>query len=120
MPCSLPFLTPSEQLGAMHLPPMQTWLRQSPGTVHPSPVAHRSSQSGPPQSLAVSFPFLTLSVHDGAMHRSWLCPAGFAQTPLTQSVSPPHFLPSLHGAHAEPPQSTSVSEPSGEGVSNVS
>ena len=63
--------------------------------------------------MAVSVPFLTLSMHDGVMHRNTFCPTGFWQTPLTQSVSARHFLVSLQGWHVGPPQSTSVSPPRG-------
>ncbi len=50
------------------VPLMQTPLMQSLGTRQVSPAEHRSAQSGPPQSLAVSVPFLALSLHAAVMH----------------------------------------------------
>jgi hypothetical protein len=59
----------------------------------------------PPQSMSVSFPFLTRSVQLG----DWqMLPM---QTPLAHSPGPAHTMPVLHLAHPAPPQSISVSVP---------
>jgi hypothetical protein len=42
----------------------QTFVTQSEGTAHRSPDAHLGQE--PPQSMLVSVPFFTLSVHVGA------------------------------------------------------
>jgi hypothetical protein len=60
----------------------------------------------PPQSTAVSVPFLTPSAQPAV----WQIP--LLHTLLAQSDAALHFLPVAHRAHAVfPPQSTSVSPP---------
>jgi hypothetical protein len=54
--------------------------------------------------VAVSAPFCTLSVHDGAWHVA-------LQTPSLQSVPALQLFPSSHAGQLTPPQSTSVSLP---------
>ena len=61
---SVPFLTPSVQVGAAHLPLEQTPLVQSLGTLHFLVSAHLG-QVAPPQSTSVSAPFCLLSVQVG-------------------------------------------------------
>jgi hypothetical protein len=61
---SVPFLTPSRQLGAMQSPSVHTPLRQSEAAAHSLPSAH-DGQLGPPQSTSVSVPFRRLSVQFG-------------------------------------------------------
>jgi len=54
-------LTKSVQLSGWHVP-LQTWLRQSAGTVHFCPEAQRAGQDVPPQSTPASSWLLTASV----------------------------------------------------------
>src|SRR5258708_39780490 len=54
---SVPFLTPSEQLGAWHFPPVHTMLWQSRPAEHDLPAGH-AGHVPPPQSTSVSLPFL--------------------------------------------------------------
>jgi hypothetical protein len=109
---SLPFFTPSLQVGAAHAPPVQTPLVQLAPA--PAPLPHRLpvAQGGhePPQSTSVSVLFFTMSAQFAAAHTP------FTQTPFTQSAATPHAWPSGHFLFAgepahEPPQSTAVSLP---------
>src|SRR5262245_33120265 len=61
---SLPFFTPSEQVGAAQIPAAQMPPWQSAPTLHRSPTG-QGGQAGPPQSTSVSLPFLTKSPHVG-------------------------------------------------------
>jgi hypothetical protein len=103
---SVPFLTPSPQVGAEHVPVAagQTPLWQSPGTAHVFPVPHLP-HAAPPQSMALSVPFLTRSEQLGVWQMF------DTHTPLLQSFGPTHVLPSRHLFGQLPPQSTSVSAP---------
>jgi hypothetical protein len=101
---SIPFFTPSLQLGALHTLIAHTALAQSADVTQALPSAQGFAHAVP-QSTSGSAPFLTPSLHVGTWHRPPL------QTPLVQSVPMPQALPSVHGLH-EPPQSTSVSLPS--------
>jgi len=77
--------------------------------VHPLPSAHvELGAQLPPQSLSVSVPFLTPSLHAGGEQT---CDP--EQTPLWQSPATKHPSPSEHFDVVEhvPPQSTSVSVP---------
>jgi hypothetical protein len=65
MPVSVPFLTPSAQVGAWQMLPVQTPLTQSLPEEQPPPVPHLFGQL-PPQSTPVSVPFLTPSAQVGA------------------------------------------------------
>jgi len=62
---SVPFRTPSVQLGVWHAPPAHTRLVQSGALLQPCPGAH-GPQLVPPQSRPVSLPFATPSTHEGA------------------------------------------------------
>jgi hypothetical protein len=104
---SVPFLTPSEQLGAWHLPTVHTLLWQSEPLVHILPDGH-AGHVPPPQSMSVSMPFLTPSVQVGA-GMFWQTPP--VQKPELQSPFPVHILPAPHFPQVGPPQSTSVSAP---------
>ena len=98
---SVPFFTPSVQVGTWQMLPVQTPLMQSPGPPQPPP-----SMQGPqfePQSTPVSVPFLTLSEQVAVAH---LPPV---QTRLSQSEFAPQSLPSAHLLQVAPPQSTSLS-----------
>jgi hypothetical protein len=53
---SLPFLTPSEQVGTRQTPPEQTLLEQSEEMRQTLPLA-QAAQVPPPQSTSVSLPF---------------------------------------------------------------
>jgi hypothetical protein len=81
---SVPFFTPSEQLGDAHAWPVHTPLAQSPLTAQPSPVGQRAQLLAPPQSTPVSRPFSTRSVQLGALHLPEL------HTPLLQSAGRAH------------------------------
>jgi hypothetical protein len=110
MPVSLPFFTPSMQVGARQtmVAPLQTPLAQSLEAVQPIPGGH-PGQVPPPQSAPVSLPFFTPSMQVGA----WQVPGVPLQTLSWQSLPALHFLPSPHRAQVSlPPQSTSVSLPS--------
>ena len=85
--------------------PEQTPVVQSAGLPHPCPGAQ--SGHGPPQSTSVSLPFLTLSLHEGALHT--FVPG--SQTPSMQSVPTRHARLVMHLPQAAPPQSMSVSLP---------
>lgn len=86
-------------LSAPQIPPAQ-----SPSTAQPFPGPH--GEHGPPQSVSVSCPFWSASLHDDAKHEPP------TQTLLAQSDPFPQPFPSPHFSQAGPPQSTSVSEPS--------
>jgi hypothetical protein len=62
------------------IPELQTPLMQSLPALHILPDAH-AAHVPPPQSMSVSFPFLTMSVQVARAHVPAL------QTPLMQSVS---------------------------------
>jgi hypothetical protein len=84
-------------------PPLQKVLAQSVVPPHTLPVPH-AAQAPPPQSVSVSVPFLTPSVHVGWQTLPVQRPP--AQSPLILQARPgPHFFAQL------PPQSTSVSVP---------
>jgi hypothetical protein len=59
---SVPFFTPSLQVGATQVVPLQTKLTQSLPVVHPRPVPHRAQVEVPPQSVPDSRPFFTRSL----------------------------------------------------------
>ena len=65
MSVSLPFFTPSLQVGAWQVPPEQTPLVQSAATLQPFPAV-QALQVLPPQSMSVSSWFCTPSVQVGA------------------------------------------------------
>ncbi len=111
---SVPFLIMSVQDGGVQVPlAPQTPLTQSPPPPQPRPLAHLrtgdavAAAQEPPQSTAVSVPFLVMSVHDGAAQVR----AAAGQTPLTQSVPTRQVLPATQTGHAAPPQSMSTSVP---------
>jgi hypothetical protein len=84
--------------------PVQTWLEQSLDAEHVL-LSAQALLHDPPQSMSVSLPFLTMSLHLGAWQMRPV------QTPLEQSLDAEHALPSLQALHAPPPQSMSVSLP---------
>jgi hypothetical protein len=104
---SVPFLTPSPQLGAWQTlgVPEHTPLAQSPLTEHALPPAQLPQL--PPQSVSVSLPFRTPSVQVGARHSFVVT----EHTPLEQSAPSKQALPFAQSAVQVPPQSTSVSLP---------
>jgi hypothetical protein len=61
----VPFLTESVHNGAWHVT-LHTLLWQSVVSVHVLPVAHREQAVAPPQSVSLSPPFLTVSLHAAA------------------------------------------------------
>jgi hypothetical protein len=105
---SVPFLTPSTQVGTWQTfgEPAQTPLTQSPGAEQYLPFAHLPHEA-PPQSTSVSLPFLTESEQVPVWHLS----GEPEQTPLWQSLPAAHVLPSTHLPQDAPPQSVSVSLP---------
>jgi hypothetical protein len=88
-------------VAALHEPPVQTRLAQSPAMPHESPAA-QVGQVPPPQSVSVSAPFFVPSEHDEAWQTS------FVHRRLWQSLAAEHALPAIHFGHVLP-QSTSVS-----------
>ena len=62
---SVPFCTPSLQVGAWQTFEVHTPLSQSPPTAQPWPTVH-GEQVPPPQSTSVSAPFCTVSLQFGA------------------------------------------------------
>jgi hypothetical protein len=103
---SVPFVTPSLQLGAMQTLPVQTPLVQSVGALQALPSMHALQPLPPPQSTSVSVPFFTVSLQAGATQTLPV------QTPLPQSVPATHALPTMQREQPlAPPQSTSVSLP---------
>ena len=69
-------------MGAVHLPLLQIPDEQSLGKAQCLTKAH-GGHVPPPQSVSVSFPFLTVSVQVGAWQVAW------AQTRLVQSLPVP-------------------------------
>jgi hypothetical protein len=111
---SLPFFTPSEQVGAWHLPDVQTPLTQSEGPLQFWLVAQVAPQQ-PPQLQSVSqASFGQAGMVPQVLTETQNPPA---QLPLVQSVPNWHFWPFAHSVAQQPtvqlplPQSTSVSEP---------
>ena len=82
---------------------MQTLEAQSLATVHILPSVH-DGQVVPPQSMSLSVPLRTPSLHEGAVQ----VPA--VQTPDLQPIALVQASPSPHGPQL-PPQSTSTSVP---------
>ncbi len=78
---------------------------QSVFTSQPFVGPHFAHAPPPPQSLSVSFPFLTPSTHVAAWQSIPL------HTPSTQSAATAHVSPVAHVDPQAPPQSMSVSEP---------
>ncbi len=103
---SVPFLTPSMQLGGSQAPALHTPERQSDGARHAALSAHFFPIAAhvPPQSSAVSSPLRTVSLHVPATHVP-------ALHDPKQSACTEHVFPSAHGPHCGPPQSTSDSMP---------
>jgi hypothetical protein len=108
---SLPSFVPSTH--ETHVPgplPKQKLFLQSELLTQCSLSAHfllAASQVAPPQSVSVSAPFFTPSLHVAGVHVF----AVGSQTPLTQSPATRHLSLSAHAEH-EPPQSLSVSSAS--------
>jgi hypothetical protein len=101
---STPFLTPSRQVGAGHVPSLQTLDAQSEGNAH-FLLSAQAAHVPPPQSLSVSAPFWTLSLQVGAWQTLPV------HTPDKQSALVKHFFRSAHLPQLAPPQSTSTSSP---------
>jgi hypothetical protein len=98
----LPFFVWSVHVGVSHRPPTHRALAQSLALAQPSPGRH-AGQVPPPQSMAVSTPFLTKS----AQVPAWQVPL---QTWLVQSPGALQACPVAQRAgHAAPPQSIPVS-----------
>jgi len=103
---SLPFFTPSVQLGAAQRPfPPQTALAQSALVLHVDPSA-QPGHSPPPQSVPSSAPLRAPSPQEMAAQRELL--AG-QNKPATQSASAWHRCPARQVLPHTPPQSLSVS-----------
>jgi hypothetical protein len=102
---SLPFCTPSPQLGVAQTPPLHTPLAQSVPNVQLPAVPQRWQLVAPPQSTSLSPPFFTTSEQLGTRQ---MLPT---QTLLEQSVGVEQILPSAHFPQVPPPQSVSLSPP---------
>jgi hypothetical protein len=103
----VPFFTLSLQVGAWHLPDVQTPLTQSEGPLQFWFVAQVAPQQ-PPQLQSVSHASFGQAFPQ-VFTETQIPPA---QLPLVQSPPPEHFCPFAHflpGAQL-PPQSTSVSK----------
>jgi hypothetical protein len=59
---SVPLVTPSVQVAALHTPPVHTLLSQSLAVPHAFPATHGEQE--PPQSVSLSVPFFAWSEHD--------------------------------------------------------
>jgi hypothetical protein len=110
VPVSVPFFTVSLHVAATHAPAVHLPLAGSTQSMlpeQPLPTAHLVLHV-PPQSMSVSVPFSTRSVHVAAVHT-------FAvHLPLvgvTQSVFALHAPPTAQVGHVPPPQSAAVSAP---------
>jgi hypothetical protein len=103
---SEPFLTPSVHVGAWHVDVLDwhTPETQSVPALQRCPF-WQGAQVVPPQSMSVSLPLKTPSMHAGSWHLS------STQVRCKQSVRSKHFFRSPQGEQACPPQSTSVSVP---------
>ena len=109
---SVPLATASVHAAGVQVPVApHTPLAQSPPPPHFLPSAHLrlvgAAAQVPPQSMSVSVPFETVSVHDGAAHSL----VALGQTWLSQSFATAHALPTSQAGHDVLPQSTSVSGP---------
>src|SRR4051794_7813704 len=106
---SMPSLVPLPQGPVpMHLPLLQTPLRQSLLPPHLALAPQRGQGVAPPQSTSLSPPFCFASVQVGATQTS------IAQIPLWQSPATLQawpFTQALPCDEQTPPQSTSVSVP---------
>jgi hypothetical protein len=109
---SPPFLSVSEQVGAAHIPPLQTPLSQLVGLEQVRFGAHfeQGTLMGLPQSVSPSWPFLMPSWQVG----TWQTLGLPLHTPLMQSRAMVQVTPSAHleSMQTAPPQSTPVSSPS--------
>ncbi len=107
MSVSVPFFTPSVQVGAgaAQTPAEQLVLEQSAPTLQVLPLAHLAAQL-PPQSISLSLPFLIPSAQVGSAVQ-----IPVTQLVLVQSVPARQVLPLAQSAAQLPPQSTSVSVP---------
>jgi hypothetical protein len=65
VPVSLPFFSPSVQVGVLQIPPRHTPLAQSEPSAQALSSA-QGTQAGPPQSVSVSAAFFTPSLQVGA------------------------------------------------------
>jgi len=102
---SVPFLTKSVHVEALHTLVMQTPEMQSEA-IRQLLVSVHLAHELPPQSMALSDPFWMPSAHVGGRHRFPV------QFPDAQSRGPlVHILLSAHLGQVPPPQSTSVSVP---------
>jgi hypothetical protein len=104
---SVPFFTPSEQLGTWQTELVHTELTQSPATEQATPFEHlRVGAQVPPQSTPVSFWFFAPSVQEAAVH--W----PDVHSVLTQSVPAEQVFVAAHRLQpVVPPQSMSLSPP---------
>jgi hypothetical protein len=100
-PVSPPLSLPSMHVGTLQIPPLQTWLRQSPLAPHIFPSMH-APQLGPPQSWSLSVPFFTPSPHAAGTHmwdwQTWpgqsaTCVALLHATHVPGAAASPHFFP---------------------------
>ena len=108
---SSPFATPSVQVAAKHtFVPSESHTRvtQSSPVEQPASTGHLL-HTPPPQSTAVSMPFITASVHVGAVQAPVAAPAALKQMPLAQSKLLVHAVATGQPSQSGPPQSTAIS-----------
>jgi hypothetical protein len=99
-------VTPSVQPGGWQTDPVHLPDTQSPSLPQGCPVAHAllsDTTHEPPQSVAVSLPFLTRSAQVGCWQTR------LVQTPLEQSLACTQACPGPQALGQLPPQSASVS-----------
>jgi hypothetical protein len=111
MPVSVPFFTPSVQVGAwqtrgsmgvgMFTPGAQTLLSQSLASTQVWPV-EQGGQDPPPQSASVSVPFFTPSKQD-CWHVLVVIPVITKQDPLMHCVAAVHGCPFAQGTQCVAP-----------------
>jgi len=89
----------------VHFPAEQSLPTQSDGVKQFWGGTH-FGQSGPPQSMSLSLPFVTRSEQVGSAQR-----CSSSHTPLWQSVGTAQPSPAGHALQAPPPQSLPVSLP---------
>jgi hypothetical protein len=107
---SPPFLVWSEQVGAAHVPPLQTPLTQLLAILHVRFTAHFAQVTpfgSAPQSVSPSRPFLMPSWQVGTWQNLGLP----SHTPLMQSRAKLQVTPSAQGPQTAPPQLMPVSSP---------
>jgi len=101
------FCTPSEQVAAWQMFPVQTPELQSEGTMQVAPIGH-GEQFMPPQSMSLSPWFFSLSAQVATQTKAMQTPL-LQSAPFLQTLPLEHFAGGLSAVQVGPPQSVSVS-----------